>query len=86
MNKKLHLAIILGMFLILIAGCWDSRDLEELSFPLAAAYDLHRPGSSDPTDPPATAGEKRLDLTTAVPNLTPDAPTPVNIEPCPGLR
>jgi Ger(x)C family germination protein len=85
MNKKLHLAIILGMFLILIAGCWDSRDLEELSFPLAAAYDLHRPGSSDPTDPPATAGEKRLDLTTAVPNLTPDAPTPVNIETLSGV-
>ena len=85
MNRKLRLPIF-GMLLILLSGCWDSRDLEELSFPLAAAYDLHRPGSADPTDPPAPAGKKLLDLTTVVPNLTPKAPTPVNVETLSGVN
>jgi Ger(x)C family germination protein len=71
--------IALGRFLFLLSGCWDSQDLEDLSIPLAAAYDLHIPGSTSPTDPPAVAGRMLVDLTTLTPNLSPKASEPVNI-------
>lgn len=82
--RKIYLipAIVL---LLLMSGCWDSQDLEELSFPLAGAYDLHRPGSADPSDPPTMADRKLLDLTTVVPNLAPKAQKPVNIETLSGV-
>jgi Ger(x)C family germination protein len=79
MLRKL-VAILLALFLPLVSGCWDVRDLEELSFPVAFAYDLHQPGSADATDPPASPGEKVFDLTTVVPNLVSDAIDPVNVE------
>jgi hypothetical protein len=25
-----------------LAGCWDSKDVESLAFPIAAAYDVHQ--------------------------------------------
>lgn len=79
MLRKL-VVISFAVFLPLVSGCWDARDLEELSFPLAFAYDLHRPGSADLTDPPALPGKKMFDLTTVVPNLVPEATDSVNIE------
>jgi Ger(x)C family germination protein len=77
--KKGFLIIIIFLLLHL-CGCWDSQDLEELSFPLAAAYDVHSPGSADPSDPPAQPGNKLVDLTTLVPNLAPKTKLPVNVE------
>lgn len=79
MAKKGFLIIIIFLLLHL-CGCWDSQDLEELSFPLAAAYDVHSPGSADPSDPPAQPGNKLVDLTTLVPNLAPKTKLPVNVE------
>lgn len=79
-------AVIVTVLLILqLCGCWDSRDLDKLGFPLAAAYDVHSPGSADPSDPMAKPGYKLVDLTTLVPNLSPKTPNPVNIENLSGL-
>lgn len=80
MLRKLIL-IILGLFLTTMTACWDSRDLDDLSFPLAGAYDLHRPSSAESIDLHA----KLLDVTTVVPNLAPDAPKPVTIDTLSGI-
>lgn len=84
MSKKI--SVIMIFFLLLqICGCWDAQDLEELSFPLAAAYDVHSPGSADPSDPPTIPGYKVVDLTTLVPNLAPKTQNPVNVETLSGV-
>ncbi len=86
MPKKTPVMIVI-ILVLQVCGCWDSRDLEELSFPLAAAYDVHSPGRADPSDPPAKPGYKLvdLDLTTLVPNLTPKTENPVNVETLSGV-
>ena len=84
MPKKAFLIIIIFL-LFQLCGCWDSQDLENLSFPLAAAYDVHSPGSADPSDPPAQPGNKLVDLTTLVPNLAPKTKLPVNVETLSGV-
>lgn len=73
------------LLLLLLCGCWDSRDLEDLSFPLAAAYDLHHPGSADLSDPPAKSGNNVVDLTTLLPNLSPQTKSPVQVETLSGV-
>ena len=78
MYRKISVITII-FFLLQVCGCWDSQDLEELSFPLAAAYDVHSPSNVDPSDPPAKPGFKVVDLTTLTPNLSPKTQTPVNI-------
>lgn len=83
--SRIVFLLILIISLPFLSGCWDSQDLEGLSFPLAAAYDLHRPGSAGPSDPPAKAGNKLVDLTTLAPNLSPKVPNPVNIETLSGV-
>jgi Ger(x)C family germination protein len=82
--KKAGLIIIVFL-LFNLCGCWDSQDLEDLSFPLAAAYDVHLSGSADSSDPPAEPGYKLVDLTTLVPNLAPKAEKPVNIKTLSGI-
>jgi Ger(x)C family germination protein len=79
-------SIIVIIFLLLqLCGCWDSRDLDKLAFPLAAAYDVHSPGSADPSEPPAKPDGKRIDVTTMTPNLAPKASSPVDIQTLSGI-
>jgi Ger(x)C family germination protein len=82
--RKASLIVII-LLLLTLCGCWDSQDLDKLTFPLAAAYDVHTPGSADPSDPPTIPGYKVVDLTTLVPNLAPKTPTSVNVETLSGV-
>lgn len=84
MPRKACLVVII-LLLLQLCGCWDSQDLDKLVFPLAAAYDVHLPGSADLSDPPAKPGYKVVDLTTLVPNLAPKTQDPVNIETLSGV-
>ena len=84
MPRKASLIVII-LLLLTLCGCWDSQDLDKLTFPLAAAYDVHTPGSADPSDPPTIPGYKVVDLTTLVPNLAPKTPTSVNVETLSGV-
>lgn len=85
MPRKECLTVIVLLFLTL-CGCWDSQDLDKLSFPLAASYDLHSSGTADPSDPPSQPGEKLVDVTTMTPNLAPKAQSPVNIQTLSGIN
>ena len=84
MRRKTYFIVII-LILLQLCGCWDSRDLDKLAFPLASAYDVHSPGGADPSDPPANPGYKVVDLTTLVPNLAPKTQNPVNIETLSGV-
>ena len=79
MWKRVY-AIIILFSLLVFSGCWDTRGLDKLAFPLAAAYDVHLPNSSDPHDPLTKLGKQPLDVTALVPNLSPDVSDPVNVE------
>ena len=83
--KQRGAIFIILVLLSLLPGCWDARDLEGLAFPLAAAYDLHHPGSADPTDPEETSPNNRIDVTTLIPNLSPETKSPVHIETLSGI-
>lgn len=70
---------VLVLFLVMVlttalAGCWDARDVDKMAFPLCAAYDLHAGGET---------GNKLVDVTTLIPNLSPDAPSKVHVQTLP---
>jgi len=83
--RKVSLTVII-LLLLPLCGCWDSRDLDKLNFPLAASYDLHSPGSADPSDPPTPPGRKLMDVTTMTPNLAPKSSAPVDIQTLSGIN
>jgi len=53
---------------------------------LAASYDLHSPGSADPSDLPTPPGRKLIDVTTVTPNLAPKTSAPVDIQTLSGIN
>lgn len=84
MYKKTYLTI--AVFLLLqLCGCWDSRDLDKLNFPLAAAYDIHSPGSADTFDPSNQMGAALIDVTVITPNLAPKSQSPIDVQTFSGL-
>lgn len=79
MLKKSVFMLLILFLLLNITGCWDARDIEQLSFPYAAAYDVHQ-GSSPTSDP----REKQVvDVTVLNPNLSPKAMEKASIETVP---
>lgn len=79
MSGKINLLITL-LIALLLSGCWDSRGLDKLAFPLAGAYDVHSHDSADIHDPSTKPSKNLIDVTVLVPNLTPKAQTEINVE------
>ena len=79
MSGKINLFITL-LIALLLSGCWDSRGLDKLAFPLAGSYDVHSHDSADLHDPLTKPSENLIDVTILVPNLTPGAQTEINVE------
>lgn len=71
MMRKVLILLLITILTTTLAGCWDARDVDKLAFPLSAAYDLHVGG---PT------GNKQVDVTTLIPNLSPEAPSKVHVQ------
>jgi len=69
--KRVLVLLSLAVLTTALAGCWDARDVDKLAFPLCAGYDLHV-GSH--------AGNKQVDVTTLIPNLSPEAPSKVHVQ------
>ncbi|MEA1962076.1 MAG: Ger(x)C family spore germination protein [Bacillota bacterium] len=68
------------VLLINLSGCWDAQDIEEMSFPIAAAYDLHD-GSKNLSDIPGDIkAQNWIDVTTLTPNLASEADTKIRVE------
>lgn len=71
MLRKIPTLVILIILLTTLTGCWDARDIDKLAFPLCAAYDLHL-GDDE--------GRKQVDVTTLIPNLSPEAQSKVHVQ------
>lgn len=71
MLKRVTILVLLIVLSTVTAGCWDARDVDKQAFPLCAAYDLHR-GDNE--------GRKQVDVTTLIPNLSPEAPSKVHVQ------
>lgn len=75
-------------FLILLcfnsAGCWDSKDVDRLAFPIAASYDVHQddPGGMNQLNQ-GPLEEPRVDVTVVFPNLSALAATQITVETIP---
>jgi len=69
--RKIRTPVFLTILLTSLTGCWDASDIDKLAFPLCASYDLHV-GSNE--------SKKRLDVTTLIPNLSPEAPNKVHVQ------
>lgn len=77
---------ILALTVIVLntSGCWDARDVGDLAFPIAAAYDVCK---NDKTrNQQEERGEEcRVDVTTLDPNLSPGAKSKTRIETLPAV-
>ncbi len=75
--KNIFFVLIILMNSLFLSGCWDSVDIDLLSFPLATGYDLHVSLEEDQKDEKAEGDvkEPKVDVTSLVPTLIP------NIEP-----
>lgn len=83
MHKKLW--VVLLMFACFnLAGCWDSKDVESLAFPIAAAYDVHQddPGGMNQLNQ-GPLEQPEVDVTVIFPNLKATARDPVTVETIP---
>jgi Ger(x)C family germination protein len=82
-HKKLW--VVLLMFACFnLAGCWDSKDVESLAFPIAAAYDVHQddPGGMNQLNQ-GPLEQPEVDVTVIFPNLKATARDPVTVETIP---
>lgn len=83
MFKRCLLLILLGIQLVMLAGCWDYRDVNRIDFPLAASYDLHEAGLNIMRE--EGNQEQLIDLTVVLPNLAQDATSKFRIEKTTGV-
>ncbi|MEN6325167.1 MAG: Ger(x)C family spore germination protein [Syntrophomonas sp.] len=74
MLRRCWLAFLVGLQMFTVAGCWDYRDVNKISFPATGAYDLHKDSERLPQ------GQQRVDLTVIIPNLAQDVKKPFRIE------
>lgn len=79
MNRFIIIALI-TFSSFYVSGCWDSRDIDTMSFPIVAAYDLH-PGTLAGSDIPyAMKDQHFVDVTVLSPNLTPQTKNTARVE------
>lgn len=83
MFRRCVLLILLGIQLVMLAGCWDYRDVNRIDFPLAAAYDLHEVGLRALRD--EANQEQLIDLAVILPNLAQNATLKFRIEKTTGV-
>lgn len=83
MHKELGIVFLL-VSCFCLAGCWDSKDVENLAFPIAAAYDVHQdnPGGMNQLNQ-GPLEQAEVDVTVIFPNLKATAGEPVTIETIP---
>jgi len=80
LNKKCFAIFIILVQIVNITGCWDSQDINNMCFPIAGAYDLHK-GSTDLVEMPCSMKNQNfIDVTTLSPNLSPEAKTRIRVE------
>ncbi len=83
--RKISLTVLLFFTMLSNSGCWDSKDIDRLAFPIAAAYDVHQ-NKSDLGVDQLDAGpleEPQVDITALSPNLSPQATAPFTVETIP---
>lgn len=66
-KRRLWLSLICG--LLLMTGCWDYRDLDEMNFPVVFGFDTAIDGNSD-----------HVDITALFPALESGIPSPIRID------
>jgi Ger(x)C family germination protein len=71
MLKRVGLSALLCLCLVM-GGCWDANDIEDMTIPTAASYDIDHTGGQSTL--------RRYLITTLNPNLIPDAPKKYRIE------
>lgn len=83
MHKELG-AVFLLFACFNLAGCWDSKDVENLAFPIAAAYDVHKddPGGMNQLNQ-GPLEQPEVDVTVVFPNLRATAQSKVTVETIP---
>lgn len=83
-KHKKSLAVFLILACFNLAGCWDSKDVESLAFPIAASYDVHQdnPGGMNQLNQ-GPLEEPTVDVTVIFPNLTATANSPITVETIP---
>lgn len=79
MFNRWLLAIIIGLQIFSVSGCWDYRDVNKMSFPATGAYDVHKGSEHLPQD------QQMVDLTVIIPNLAQDIKKPFRIEKTTGI-
>lgn len=71
MKRNRLIPILLVLIALSLCGCWDAKDLEELSIPIVAAYDLEEK---------APGMLPKYMVTGLYPNFDPDAKSNVKVE------
>lgn len=84
MLKKLLSITLLISGCFILSGCWDSKDVDRLAFPIAASYDLYQndPDSMNQLNT-GPLEEPRVDVTVVFPNLSASAINKVTVETIP---
>lgn len=80
-TRRIICVCLISIFCLSLNGCWDSKDVENLAFPIAAAYDVNIESSEHmseinmgPLDYPA------VDITVIYPNLASGADARITVE------
>lgn len=78
------MSLLLIIICLNTAGCWDSKDVDRLAFPIAASYDVHRddPGKINQLNH-GPLEEPTVDITVVYPNLSALANAKVTVETIP---
>lgn len=81
---KMAWPILLIFICFNLAGCWDTKDVDRLAFPIAASYDVHQddPGGMNQLSR-GPLEEPRIDVTVVFPNLSASAVNNVTVETIP---
>lgn len=81
MLKKFRLVAIVLLICLMfstLSGCWDAQDLEDLSIPIAVAYDTSATGPSYPVG--------NIEITTLMPVVDPEVKSKFKVEEVTGIE
>lgn len=82
MFKRVFCLVLITVIILNCCGCWDARDVGDLAFPIAAAYDVH--DNNIDLGIQCERGEKcQIDATTIDPTLSPNTKAKVRVETLP---
>lgn len=82
MFKRVFCPVLITAIILNCCGCWDARDVGDLAFPIAAAYDVH--DKNIVLGIQCERGEKcQIDATTLDPTLSPNTKFKVRVETLP---